>query len=37
LIDVQGLEEVSGVIGCEGGASVRIVDLGDPVVFPYMF
>jgi len=36
LINVQGLEEALGVIGCESGASVCVVDLGDPVVFPHV-
>jgi len=37
LVDVQGLEEVSGVIGREGRTPVCVVYLGDPVVFPHMF
>ena len=28
LIDVQGLEEASGIIGCECGSPIRIVDPG---------
>ena len=37
LIDVQGLEEVLGIFGCEGGPSVHVMYLRDAVVLPHMF
>jgi hypothetical protein len=36
LVDSQSLEEASGVFGCEQRALICIVDLRDPVEFPYM-
>jgi hypothetical protein len=36
LIDAQPLEEVSGVLGSEQGALVRVVDLRDSVESPYI-
>jgi hypothetical protein len=27
LVDVEGLEEVSGIISCERGASISVMDL----------
>jgi len=37
LVDVQGFEKASGVLGCECGPSVRVVYLGDAVMLPHMF
>ena len=37
LVDIERFEEASGVISCEQGAPICIVDSGHSVVFPHVF